>query len=113
MSFSAMPPVPMVGLDSFIAAFMLSTKQNVELITGQYGDTRFRAVLKGQVTVLPASSTLTQLTAKGSGLDIAGAVGTVPTLADYHELLKNVQLLANDVEVLRQTVNALIMQLKS
>ncbi len=113
MSFSAMPPVPMVGLDSFIAGFMLATKQNVELLTGQYGDSRFRSIVRGQVTVVPADSSLQQLTAKGNGLDISGGVGTVPTLADYQELLKSVQLLVNDVSVLRQTVNALITQLKS
>jgi hypothetical protein len=113
MTFAAMPPVPMVGLDSFIAAFMLSTKQNVELLTGQYGDIRFRSVLKGQVTVLPASGSLQQLTAKGAGYDIAGGAGVVPTIEDYQELLKSVQLLVNDVEVMRQTLNALITQLKA
>lgn len=112
MTFSAMPPVPMVGLDSFIAAFMLSTKQNVELLTGQYGDVRFRSVLKGQITVQPASGSLLQLTAKGTGLDVAGA-GFAPALADYQEALKSVQLLANDVEVIRQTLNALINQLRA
>lgn len=113
MSFSAMPPVPMVGLDSFIAAFMLSTKQNVELLTRQYGDARFSSVLRGQVTVLPVTAQLQQLTAKGDGLDISGGTGTVPTLTDYQELLKSVQLLVNDVEVMRQTLNALITQLKA
>jgi hypothetical protein len=113
MSFSAMPPVPMVGLDSFIAGFMLATKQNVELITGQYGDARLRAVFKGEVTVLPVTATLQQLTAKGAGWDIAGGTGTVPTLDDYGELLKSVQLLVNDVEVIRQTLNALINQLRA
>lgn len=113
MSFSAMPPVPMVGLDSFIASFMLSTKQNVELLTGQFGDTTFRAVLRGQITVVPPIATLLQITARGNGLDIAGAVGTVPTLTDYQELLKSVQLLANDVEVIRQTLGALINQLRA
>lgn len=111
MSYSAMPPVPQVGLDSFIAGFMLATKQNVELLTGQYGDVRFRALVKGQVTVLPATSTLQQLTAKGNGVDISGT--QVPTLADYQELLKSVQLLVNDVSVMRQTLNALITQLRA
>ena len=112
MSFSAMPPVPMVGLDSFIAAFMLATKQNMELLTGQYGDIRFRSVVRGQVTVQPTpAASLTQLTAKGKGVTISGA--DVPTLADYRELLKNTQFLVNDVETLRQTVNALISQLRS
>lgn len=112
MSFSAMPPVPQVGLDSFIAAFMLSTKQNVELITGQYGDARFRAVLKGEITVLPVMASLQQLTAKGNGIDLGGG-NIVPTLADYQELLKSVQLLVNDVEVIRQSLNALINQLRA
>ena len=81
MSFSAMPPVPMVGLDSFIAAFMLATKQNMELLTGQYGDIRFRSIVRGQVTVLPTpAASLTQLTAKGDGVTISGA--DVPTLAE-------------------------------
>lgn len=111
MAFSAMPPVPMTGLDSFIAGFMLATKQNVELLTGQYGDTRFRSVLKGSIGVTPVTATLLQITAKGNGVDISGT--QVPTLADYQELVKSVQFLANDVEVLRQTVNALVTQLQS
>lgn len=113
MSFAAMPAVPMTGLDSFIASYMYAVKQNVEMLTGQYGDQSFRAVLSGFITVQPATGTLLQITAKGAGWDIAGGTGTVPTLADYFELLKSTQLLANDVEVLRQTVNALIAQLRA
>lgn len=111
MTFSAMPPVPMTGLDSFIAGFMLSTKQNVELLTGQYGDPRFRSVLRGSVTVMPVTATLLQITAKGNGVNISGS--DVPTLADYRELLKSVQYLANDVEIMRQMLNALVTQLRS
>lgn len=111
MTFSAMPPVPMVGLDSFIAGFMLSTKQNLELLTGQFGDPRFKSILKGSVGVMPVTATLLQITAKGNGVDISGT--QVPTLADYQELLKSVQFLANDVEVIRQTLNALAAQLQS
>jgi hypothetical protein len=101
----------MVGLDSFIAAFMLSTKQNVELLTRQYGDARFGSVLRGQITVAPVSATLQQLTAKGLGYDFSGQF--VPQLSDYQELLKSVQLLVNDVENMRQTLNALITQIKA
>lgn len=112
MTFSAMPPVPMTGIDSFIAGFMQATKQNVEVLTGQYGDAQFRAIVKGQVAVQPTpAASLLQLSAKGTGVIISGA--SVPTLADYQELLKGVQFLVNDVEVLRQTVNALINQLRA
>ncbi len=111
MAFSAMPPVPQVGLDSFIAGFMLATKQNVEILTGQYGDKRFQAVLRGQITVQNVTTIyLQQLTAKGNGANISGT--NVPLLSDYVEALKSVQLLANDVSSLRNTLNALITQLK-
>jgi hypothetical protein len=112
MAFSAMPPVPQVGLDSFIASFMLATKQNVEILTGQFGDTRFRPVYRGQVSVQSIiNAQMQQVTAKGAGYNISGS--NVPTLTDYIELIKSVQLLANDVEVMRQTLNALITQLKA
>jgi hypothetical protein len=111
MAFAAMPPVPQVGLDSFIAGFMLATKQNVEVLTGQYGDKRFQCVLRGQISVQTITTvSMQQVTAKGSGVTISGS--NVPTLADYIETVKSLQLLANDVSSMRNTLNALIMQLK-
>jgi hypothetical protein len=91
---------------------MLATKQNVEILTGQYGDIRFRPIYRGQVSVQSiVAAQLQQLTAKGAGVSVSGV--DVPTLADYVELIKSVQLLANDVEALRQVLNALIAQLKA
>jgi hypothetical protein len=51
-----------------------------------------------------------RVTAEGTGFTISGV--TVPSLEDYGKLIANVQQLANDVATLRNTVNALINQLK-
>ena len=110
MPFAAMPPVPMTGLDSFIASFMLATKQNVELLTGQYGDLNLRAVVRGQVSLTPVTMTLTGVSARGDGVSISGT--DVPTLADYQELVRTVQLLANDLSSTVSTLNALMASMK-
>jgi len=112
MPFAAMPSVPMTGLESFITGFMLATKQNVELLTGQFGDTNLRAVVRGQIAVQPVNATFTNLSARGEGYNISGT-GNVPTLEDYAELLKSVQLIANDLETVRQTLNALLTAMKA
>ena len=57
------------------------------------------------------SPQLRATSAVGSGFTISGA--EVPSLADYQNLVRDVQLLSNDVTALRQTVETLIAQLRS
>jgi hypothetical protein len=85
----------------------------VELLAGIRGeaDGASKAVTKSQVRVNQASSpTFSRVSATGKGYTISGQ--NVPDLDDYGKLINDVQLLANDVATLRNTVNALIAQLK-
>lgn len=112
--FTGIPSLPQSNIDAWQMSVLGSLKENVELLTGTRGeaDGASRALLKGQVTVSqPSSPQFTALTARGSGLTISGA--QVPSLSDYVSLLRDVQLLANDVARLRATVDTLIQQLRA
>jgi len=88
-------------------------KENIELLTGNRGekDGTSRALTAGAVTVNEApAQTLPRITAQGNAVNVSGAI--VPDMSDYVELLKNVQMLANDVTALRTTLNTLISQLR-
>ena len=110
--FTAIPAIPQTGLTDWQFNTLNSMKENLELLTGARGSSNAtRAIVAGQVGVQPApAQTMTQVTATGAGYTIGGV--TVPSLDDYAKLVQNVQLLANDVAVLRNTVNVLISQLK-
>jgi hypothetical protein len=85
-------------------------KENIELLTGARGVSA-SAITRGSVAVSPApAQTMQRITAEGAGFTISGV--TVPSLDDYVKLATNVQQVANDVATLRNTVNALITQLK-
>lgn len=112
--FTGIPSLPQSNIDAWQMSVLGSIKENVELLTGTRGeaDGASRALLKGQVTVSqPASPQFTALSARGVGLTISGA--QVPSLADYVSLLRDVQLIANDVARLRATVDTLIQQLRA
>jgi hypothetical protein len=88
-------------------------KENIELLagTGVERDKASRAITRGSINVAPPPvQTMQQVTARGAGFTISNV--QVPSLTDYGELVVNVQQLANDVANLRNTVNALINQLK-
>lgn len=111
--FSAIPNPPQTEMSGWQYYMLTALKENVELLTGARGekDNASRAVTKATVTVTQApEQTMKQVTAQGAGINIDGAV--VPALEDYTELLKNVQSLANDVAVVRATLNNLITQLR-
>ena len=112
--FTGIPSLPQQGVDEWQVRVLGAMKQNIELLIGSRGerDLSSRALLKSSVRIegTPEPS-LRSISAVGSGFTISGA--QVPSLADYQALVRDVQLLANDVAQLRTAVNVLISQLRS
>lgn len=112
--FAGIPSLPQVGVEEWQYRFLSAMKQNVELLVGTRGeqDLSSRAVLTSSVRITSAPEpSVRGLSAVGSGVSISGA--QVPSLSDYQALVKDVQLLTNDVAQLRAAVNTLISQLRS
>lgn len=112
--FSAIPQVPHEGLGPLQYELLNTLKENVELLTGSRGEVGVanRAITSGQVTVESAPALRSgRITATGSGSSIEGV--SVPSLEDYAQLMSDVQGVMNDVASLRNTLNALIQQLRS
>ena len=112
--FSGIPALPQSNIDPALYSVVSALKENVELLTGTRGesDGASIAITKSALTVAsPADSLITALTAKGYGVTISGA--TVPTHADYLDLLRDVTFLLNDVIRLRATVATLVQQIRS
>ena len=112
MAFAPLPPVPQAGLPEWQFSFLNNVKQNIEELTGQRGDTGYQSLVKGAITVLPASElAMRQVTATGAGFDISGQ--NVASLEDYAKLITDVQTLINDVAYLRIVLNELIIQIRN
>lgn len=110
--FTAIPSAPQAGVDPWQYSAISALKENVEIMVGARGDQPGRAVFKGQLGVVPApTQNMKQVTAQGAGYTVSNV--TVPSIEDYVKLLENVQTLANDVASIRETLNTLILQLKS
>ncbi len=111
--FSGIPAVPQANIDYALAQLLDALKQNVELLTGSRGeaDGSSRAIVRGALTVVaPADPAFRRLTATGAGFVVGGAA--VPSATDYVALLRDVERLAADVEVLGRTLSLLIRQLR-
>jgi hypothetical protein len=111
--FSGIPTVPQSNVDEATAQLLNAMKQNLELLTGSRGevDGASKALLRGTVTVSTvANPQLQSVSPRGAGFTIGGA--QVPAYTDYIALLADFQRLANDVNAMRETLNALIGQLK-
>lgn len=111
--FTAIPNIPQQGLTDWQYVTLNAMKENLELLTGARGNSAVSAaaITRGTITVAGApTQTMQRVTAEGTGFTISGVA--VPSLEDYGKLVANVQQLANDVGVLRSTVNALVNQLK-
>lgn len=112
--FTGLPSLPQVGVEEWQYRFLGAVKQNIELLIGTRGeqDLSSRALLKSSVTITKAPDpSIRTVSAVGSGFTISGA--QVPSLADYQSLVRDVQLLTDDVTQLRAAVNTLISQLRS
>ena len=111
--FTPIPAIPTSSMSDWQFNTLSAMKENIELLTGSRGekDGTSRALTTGVVKVKEApAQTLPRITAQGNAVNISGV--TVPDMSDYAELLKNVQMLANDVTAIRDTLNTLISQLR-
>jgi hypothetical protein len=111
--YTAVPAVPLVGVEEWQSQLLNALKENVELLTGTRGepDLASVAINRARLTVqVPPVQTMVQVSAQGSGVTISGA--NIPILEDYTQLITDVQKLANDVANLRATVEVLITQLR-
>lgn len=112
--FAGIPSLPQVGVEEWQYRILTAMKQNIELLVGTRGeqDLSSQAVLKSSVSriAIPEPS-IRAVSAVGSGFTVSGA--QVPSLADYQNLVRDVQLLVNDVAQLRAALNQLIVQLRT
>ena len=111
--YTAIPAVPIVGVEEWQSRILNALKENVELLAGTRGepDLASAAVNLARLSVEPPpAQTMRQVSARGSGFTIGGS--NVPALEDYNQLVVDTQKLANDVAALRATVEALIAQLR-
>jgi hypothetical protein len=112
--FTGIPSLPQQGVEEWQYRILTAMKQNIELLVGTRGETdaASRALTKSTITITKAPEpSIRAVSAVGSGFTVSGA--QVPSLADYQALVRDVQLLVNDVAELRSTVNTLISQLRS
>jgi len=111
--FSGIPSAALEGIEPQLARVLAALKENVELLTNQRGelDRASAALLSGSITTAQASNAFKGLTAKAVGAKVSGVA--VPLLSDYVKALQDIQTLAYDVAVLRDTVNTLIAQLRT
>ncbi len=95
MSFVALPPVPTSGLSEAEFQLLAALTQNISVLTGQVSSSS-RAIIPGQLTL-------------GFAPDgqASGAASDVATLTI------ELQILINDVQALRDTLNILIAQLRA
>ena len=111
--FTAIPSIPTNNLPEWQGQVLNAIKENVELLAGLRGevDLASRAITGDRVKVKYIENpSFARVTATGEGYTVSGV--NVAALADYAKLISDVQLLANDVAILRGAVNTLISQLK-
>jgi len=112
--FTAIPDVPTRVNSQWEAQMLDALKQNVELLAGLRGelDARSRAVVRGDIRVRTVPiPTFTRVTAQAKGFTLSTGE-RVADFDDYNQLINDVQRLGNDVALLRNVVNALILQMK-
>jgi hypothetical protein len=112
MSYAPLPAVPQVGIPEWQFQFLNGVKQNIEILTGQRGDTGFQSLIARQVGIRTIGDlNLKQVTAQGAGFTISGV--QVAGLDDYSKLIVDVQTLIGDVALIKDVLNTLITQLRS
>jgi hypothetical protein len=111
--YTAIPEIPLGGISDWMFAILSTMKQNVDLLTGQLNesDAASQALTHTDITANQAPPPgLTSISATGAGYTIQGV--QVPSLTDHVAVISDLQKLAVDVASLRNTVNALIQNLK-
>ena len=101
------PPIPVIPMGTGDPAefhVLMALRDNVEIL-------RSRAILRDSVTVNPPEAQrMSKVSATGAGFTVAGV--TVPSAEDYLSLVSDVQVLANDLSTVRETLDALVKQLR-
>lgn len=116
--FTGIPSVPEGVAGEWQAKLLGTLKENIELLTGQRGerDLASKAVTKGDVTLRSVpSSVFSGVTARGDGFEITPPnepTIEVASLEDFVTLINDTRLLAEEVRLLRLTVDALIAQIR-
>lgn len=111
--FTGIPDIPQGNIDEWQYRLFDSLKQNVELLTGtrNESDGASVAITRSDVTTkAPGAASYQGLSARGTGFTLSGV--EVPSLEDYTSLLRDFQLLAQDVDNLRATITTLVNQLR-
>lgn len=110
MAFTAMPGLPDSGLTDQELRLLAAIKQNIEELTGA-GSSTYTAVVRGQITTSQISQLNSQnVSVSGRGYTISGA--NVASASDVASLAQTTQQLVYDVQLLRDTLNTLIGQLR-
>jgi len=111
--FTAIPTIPTADISDWQGQVLNRIKENVELLCGIRGesDNASRAITGDRITIKTYDDpTFTRVSATGEGYTINSV--NVAALSDVGKLINDVQLLANDVAIMRQMLNTLITQLK-
>ena len=111
--FTGVPELPQSNIPAWQASILGALKEDVELLIGQRGevDSNSKAVTQGAVSVPELGvQSMQQVSAKGNGFNISSS--DVAALDDFVKLISDVQTLANDLKSTRDTLNALIRQIK-
>jgi hypothetical protein len=112
MAFTAIPAIPQSGLNEFEYRILKAVKQNLDELTGQSRELRYRSVLTGNVTVVKVGTLQSkQLSISGRAYNLTN-IGTVPAQEDFIQLAKDVKNLIADVQRIRDILDTLITQLK-
>lgn len=111
--FTSIPTIPTADVSEWQGQVLNRLKENVELLCGIRGeaDNASRAITGDRITIKTYDDpTFTRVSATGEGFTVSGV--NVASLADFGKLINDVQLLANDVAIMRQMLNTVITQLK-
>jgi hypothetical protein len=111
--FTGIPDIPQGNIDEWQYRVLDTMKQNVELLAGirNEEDGASAAVLRSSITTkAPPAANFQGLSAQGSGFTISNV--QVASLNDHIALIRDFQLLAQDVANLRAVVTTLVNQLR-
>jgi len=116
--FTGIPAIPTDGLADWQAQIFSAIKENVELLIGVRGEAGLAsaAIIKGNISVSSMSTQdmrQTKVVGKTwSGISGLPAGESVADGEDFITMRSDLQSLANDVAVTRETINVLLGQLK-
>ena len=122
--FSAIPDAPVTVGAQWESQMLEAIKQNVELLAGlrREADRASQAILKGDIRLTevppPSFSQAAKITAVGAGFTISGVQVAslddhVKVIEDVANVINNIELLANDLNLLRRVVEVMLAQLRS